>query len=222
MVKCWPDGDALVLPERPVATATDSAAAGEWAAALMQRRQTVLPKRLVAPGPGPAQLDLIFRSAAAAPDHGELLPWRFVVIPSAARPALAQAFATALLERDPDATSGQVAQAREKAQRSPVLLLVVVRLGSADEEIPDCERLLSAGCAIQNMLLVATAMGYGSALTSGKALGSRAFEDLFSLTPTERAVCFVSLGTASSRKPVRRRPEPARFVQFLSGSSVEG
>ena len=82
----------------------------------------------------------------------------------------------------------------------------------------DCERLLSAGCAIQNMLLVATALGFASALTSGKALRSPALEHLFSLQAGEQAVCFLSLGTATKRKPARLRPEPGRYISFLAAT----
>ena len=42
--------------------------------ALIASRQTVLPKRLVAPGPTPAQLEALLALAADAPDHGLLTP----------------------------------------------------------------------------------------------------------------------------------------------------
>ena len=80
------------------------------AAALMQSRQTILPKRLTAPGPDAAQLELILTVAASAPDHGQLLPWRFVRVPDCARPLLAEAFGQALQERDAAATTEQLAQ----------------------------------------------------------------------------------------------------------------
>jgi nitroreductase len=206
-----PGRDALP-PPTPPAEPGDWA---QWALALIQHRQTILPKRLFDPGPDDAQLELIFRAASAAPDHGEILPWRFVVIPAAARARLSQVFADALLERDPAATPEQVAQAREKAFRGPVLMLAVIRTGLPDEEIPPLERVLSAGCAIQNMLLVATAMGFASSLTSGKALQSPGLRALFSLQDDEQAVCFVSLGTADRSKSARQRPEPSRYVSFL-------
>lgn len=191
----------------------------QWAWALIQHRQTILPKRLFDPGPDSAQLELIFRAASAAPDHGEIVPWRFVVIPAAARTRLSQVFADALLERDPAATPEQVAQAREKAFRGPVLMLAVVRTGLPGEEIPPLERVLSAGCAVQNMLLMATAMGFASSLTSGKALQSPGLRALFSLQDDEQAVCFVSLGTADRSKSPRQRPEPGRYVSFLEPDS---
>jgi len=200
----------------PTAAPADAAAMAQAAAALMQHRQTILPKRLEEPGPDPAQLDQIFRAAAAAPDHNELVPWRFVMIPLAARERLAEVFAASLLERDPQATADQVAQAREKAFRSPTLMLAVVDTGEAGDEIPAAERFVSAGCAIQNMLLMATAMGFGSSLTSGKAMESKGLRELFALQTHEHAVCFVSIGTPSKRKKTRLRPEPESFVSTIA------
>ena len=188
----------------------------QWAAALFQHRQTILPKRLAEPGPDAGQLEQIFRAAASAPDHRERLPWRFVVIPTPARARLAEVFAASLLQRDAEATAEQVAQAREKAFRAPLLLLAVVDTGPPGDQIPAGERFISAGCAIQNMLLMATAMGFGSALTSGKAMESQGLRALFSLGPTEHAACFVSMGTAAARKPPRQRPETSRFVSTLA------
>lgn len=186
------------------------------AATLMQSRQTILPKRLLAPGPDAKQLGTILSAAATAPDHGQLQPWRFVLVPQAARARLAGVFGTALMERDARATPEQLAQACEKAYRSPLLMLAVVEGQRGDAEIDLAERIVSAGCAIQNMLLLATAFGYGSAITSGKALKSAGLRALFGLAASEQALCFVSIGTTQSRKPARLRPVPPDFVSILS------
>lgn len=189
--------------------------ASEWVSTLMESRQTILPKRLVSPGPSAQQLQALFNAAAQAPDHGQLLPWRFVLIAEASRPLLAEVFAEALQTRDPNATAEQQSQAREKAFRAPFLCLVVVDGARGDPDIDFDERMISAGCALQNLLLMATAQGFGSALTSGKALKSAPLRALFGLGPLEKAVCFVSLGTVQTRKPARTRPSPADFVQTL-------
>jgi nitroreductase len=63
---------------------------------LIESRQTVLPKRLVEPGPTADELQQLLGLAAAAPDHGQLTPWRFIVVPSDQRHRLANAFAGAL------------------------------------------------------------------------------------------------------------------------------
>lgn len=187
-----------------------------WAGALMQARQTTLPKRLFAPGPDATQLAQIVSAAASAPDHGQLLPWRFVLVPETARARLGEVFAQALHERDAQASGEQLAQAREKALRAPLLLLAVVDGRRGDPEIELHERIVSAGCAVQNMLLMATALGFGSALTSGKALKAACFRALFGLGPDELALCFISMGTASAMKPARPRPDATRYLSTLT------
>ena len=194
----------------------EPATTAEPAAELIQARQTVLPKRLLSPGPTPTQLHKMLEAAAAAPDHGKLTPWRFVIVPTAARARLARVFEDALLARDATATAEQRTQASEKAYRAPVLMLAIAQTHPGDSGIDATERLVSAGCAIQNMLLMATALGFGSALTSGKALGSQPLAQLFGLQPGELALCFISIGTVSAQRPRPVRPAVATFVTALA------
>lgn len=189
-------------------------------AALMHARQTTLPKRLLAPGPDAGQLAQILGAAAAAPDHGQLLPWRFVIVPQAARSALAEVFGAALLERDAGASAEQVEQAREKALRAPLLMLVVVDGLRGDPGIDLHERIVSAGCAVQNMLLMATVLGFGSALTSGKALKAQTLRDLFALSEGDHALCFVNIGTVAAPRPPRTRPSLGDYVGHLATGTV--
>ena len=187
----------------------------DTAQALIHSRQNVSPRRLTEPGPSPAQLAQLFDAAAAAPDHGLLRPWRFVIVPQEKRALLSEVFALALVDRDPDAAPEQIEQAREKAHRSPFLLLAVARLGPAEPDIPAPERVVSLGCALQNMLLSAHAMGFGTGLTSGRAMGSARMRTLFALTEGEQPVCFVNIGTVSKYKPQRPRPGASEFVSSL-------
>ena len=186
-----------------------------FTSSLIHLRQHVSPKRLVEPGPNKRQLRQIFEAAAAAPDHGLLVPWRFVLIPREQRDRLGEMFATALTERDPTANAEQLADARAKAQRGSVLLLCIADLAQRDPDTPAQERLVSLGCAIQNMMLTAQAMGFGAGLSSGQAMASAAMRQCFALAEGESAVCFVSFGTVSSAKPRRARPAPEQFVSTL-------
>lgn len=182
---------------------------------LIHSRQTVMPKRLLSPGPNAQQIDQLFSAAAAAPDHGQITPWRFVVIEDTARKKLADVFVQALLARDSQATAEELSRAAEKAHRAPLLLLAIGKTPRGDDPINATERLLSAGCAIQNLLLMATAQGFGSALTTGKALASPLLEQLFSLSDDEIALCFISIGTAQTTWPRSGRPLVASFTGTL-------
>lgn len=193
--------------------------AAAWALQWITEHRTVLPKRLVAPGPTHAQIEQLLAAAAAAPDHRQLVPWRFIEIPASARAALSEVFAEALRERDAGALDEELARARQKALRAPLLWLLVVDTGPRDPDVPLHERLIGAGCAVQNVLLMATAMGYGSALTSGKALGSAVLRQAFALGATDLPVCFVNVGTVHEAGRAPRRPEPS---QLLSRWSPDG
>ena len=194
--------------------------AAQWTAVLLQERRTTLPKRLMGPGPDAAQRQAILQAAASAPDHDQILPWRLVQVPQTLRPALGLAFESALLARDPLADDQARAQAREKALRSPWLLLLVVRTAGEPGDIPAAERLLSAGSAVQNMLLMATAFGLGSSLTSGKALQSPELRSFFGLHANEEALCFVNFGHIRSQREARTRPDVARYVSTLGEPGV--
>ena len=183
--------------------------------ALICSRQNVSPKRLHEPGPAPTQIERLLGAAAAAPDHGLLIPWRFVIVPPDKRSMLGDAFALALSERDPDATPEQIAAAREKAFRAPFLMLAIARLGRAESDIPIVDRLVSLGGALQNILLCAHAMGYGAGLTSGQAMRSTQMASLFTLTDGEQAICCINIGTVEKRKAQRARPGPWDFTSTL-------
>lgn len=199
----------------------------EFASTLIHTRQHVAPRRLVEPGPTEQQLQNILGAASAAPDHGQLLPWRFVVVASDRRELLANVFAKALLDRDPQATTEQIDNAREKAYRAPFLMLAIAKLAGSTPDrdakrveagelaVTDAERLVSLGCAVQNVLLMAHAMGFGSGLTSGQAMNSPRLRSLFGLLEHEIAVCCINLGTVSKSKPARLRPDVSAFVGCL-------
>lgn len=182
---------------------------------LMTGRQNVSPKRLVEPGPAPDQITEILTMAGTAPDHGQLTPWRFVLVPTDQRYRLGEVFALALIDRDPGATMEQIEAAREKAQRAPLLMLAVSRLGTTEPDIPAFERLVSLGAAIQNVLLSAHAMGFGAGLTSGQAMSSPRMRALFALQDGEEPVCFVNIGTVLKAKPSRIRPQAQMFVSSI-------
>ncbi|NDY91486.1 nitroreductase family protein [Ideonella livida] len=183
--------------------------------ALIHSRQHVGPKHLAEPGPDEATLRDLLAAAAAAPDHGRITPWRFLVLGPQARQRLSQVFVDSLLARDPQAYPDQVEDARKKAFRGPVLLMAIARLDGLDPDIPAWERLLSLGAALQNLLLAAQARGLGSGVTSGRALQCERLRQAFDIAPGEQAVCFITLGTPSRSKPARPRPAVEDFVTWI-------
>jgi nitroreductase len=77
------------------------------------------------------------------------------------------------------------------------------------------ERIISAGCAIQNMLLTAHALGFGAGLSSGRALYSQQMRLLFGLGAHEQPLCFMTVGTVQRGKSVRPRPVMGDYTSTL-------
>jgi nitroreductase len=187
----------------------------EMAAALISSRQSFLPKKLFQPGPNQEQLETIFSMAATAPDHNLTRPWRFVICPLECRGLLADAFAKSLLERDPGATDQQVQDAMVKAHRAPLVMLAIVNARGTDSEVPPSERIISAGCAMQNIFLMANALGFGASPTSGKSMYMKPVRDLFGLQDYEDPLCFINIGTPDRSTPLKPRMISSEFVSTL-------
>nr|WP_229416346.1 nitroreductase [Massilia sp. PDC64] len=180
---------------------------------LAARRHVAL-RRLEAPGPDDAALARMMEAAAQAPDHGCLLPWRFVLVPSARRDDLGAVFEEALVTRDPTADDEARASARAKAFHAPCLLVAIL-VDAPGTAIPVEEKLVSLGCALQNVLLAAQALGFASGLASGGALDTPAMRRLLALESHERAMCFIGIGTGVPKKAPRVRPQPGTFFSSL-------
>ena len=52
---------------------------------LLKTRRSLKPVELVAPGPTAAEIDTLLTIASRVPDHGKLVPWRFIVFEGDAR-----------------------------------------------------------------------------------------------------------------------------------------
>ena len=183
----------------------------QFAEQLIHGRTHISPKRLGRPGPDPSQNEIILLAANAAPDHGRMVPWRFIEIQESSRAALGEVFRQCLLDRDQDATLIQQQEALNKASRGPLLLLAIANYKDSNEGISKQEKLISLGCAIQNILLSAYAFGFGSGLSSGRALQSDRIRNLFQLTKDEEPICSITIGTVLKNKPGRTRPSLSEY-----------
>ena len=172
--------------------------------------------RLEAPGPDPAALDTIFRSALRAPDHGRLRPWRFVVIPEEARERFGEVLAASLQRREPNVTPESLARERQKALRAPVIVVVAARLKTS-EKIPEVEQIVSAGAAAQNVMLAVHALSFGAMWRTGAPAYDPAVKQALQLHPNDAILGFIYIGTRVGGASPLPRPVPEDFVSVWRG-----
>lgn len=168
----------------------------------IQTRHSIPASFLNDPPPDDFALAQILDAGARAPDHGRLRPWRFLVIRGEARSALGSVFADARLRREPEAKAEALEEERNRPLRAPLMIAVGVLLQPGHPKIPEIEQILSAGAAVQNMLLAAHALGFGAKWVSGLPAHDPHVVAALGLGPNGRIAGFVYLGTIDGAPPV--------------------
>lgn len=182
----------------------------------LAERRSVAVKRLGPPAPSEAELEQILRSALAAPDHGALRPWRFVICAPQSRERLADLFVAAKVAINPSATGLELSREREKALRPPVLLAAVAA-PKPTPSIPEVEQIASAGAALQSILLAAHGLGYGAIILSGSRCAAENVRSALDVKSGETILGFISIGTIVDTPRLASRPSLADVVQTFDG-----
>lgn len=171
------------------------------------------------PAPSGAVLDRILETGLRAPDHGRLMPWRYVLIRGEARARLAGIVVDALRARDLAATEQMVEKQRSKFLRAPL----IVALGAAlqpDHKIPLLEQQMSVAAGTMNLLNAIHIEGFGAIWVTGANASDPAVQAALGFTAPDTLAGFLFVGTA--REPPRPAPRPRleEHVAEWSGEPV--
>ena len=168
-------------------------------------------KHLSEPGPSRSQIDTMVAAAHRAPDHGELVPWRFCVVQGAARERLADLFAQHAHQRGKNADA--VVIERERALKAPVTVAVIARIDQGHPLVPAHEQWMCVGGAVTNLLNAAHAQGFAAKMLSGDKARAPLIVNTF-CGPGETLVGWIAIGTATRPvSPGRSKPD-THLLQF--------
>lgn len=173
--------------------------------AYLASRRSGKPRDLVTPGPNLDQLRKMVAIAARTPDHGKLVPWRFVIVPEDRRDALAELLKRAYWAVKPDARPPEIEAMDQFARQAPALVVVLFS-PRALSKIPLWEQQLSAGAACMNLLHAAHAAGFAGGWLTGWPSYDPTVRDAFG-SAEEAIAGFVFIGTPG--RPLEERPRPA-------------
>lgn len=177
----------------------------------LDQRRSVPSRQLGEPGPDPATLLRMLRAAVRVPDHGKLVPFRFLAVRGDARLALGDFLAAHARQRDPQAPEPAIAKDRQRFAHAPLVVVVVACLHDSPK-VPPVEQWMTAGCTCFALLQAAQAFGYGAQWLTGWAAFDRPVATHLGLAGNEHVAGFIHIGTAQVQAPERDRPDPATLL----------
>lgn len=168
------------------------------------------------PAPADDELNTILTVASRVPDHGRLVPWRFILYRGEARHRVGEALADLAAKREGPLSEGRRQQELTRFSRAP-LVVGVISTPKANPKIPQWEMFLSGGMAAHSLALAANALGYGTNLITNWYSDVAEGRALLGLDPEERVVGFVHIGSFAGTPFERPRPDLASVVSDYAG-----
>jgi nitroreductase len=178
---------------------------------LLKTRRSVKPVALAGPGLSAAEVDTLLTVASRVPDHGKLVPWRFIVFDGDARLRAGEAIASAFRAKYPDAEPEQLDYERKRLARAPLVVAVVSR-AAPHVKIPEWEQVLSAGAAAMSLVFAAHALGFAANWITEWYAYDRPTLDAFGLAPHEKIAGFIHIGRSAALAEDRPRPPLSDIV----------
>jgi nitroreductase len=174
--------------------------------------------RLGEPGPPAQAVRAMLESAARAPDHGRLRPWRLTLVEGDGRLALGKILAASLSRRNPLAGDEALERERNKALRAPLIIVVATQCDRS-AKIPVIEQIVAAGAAAHCIMLAAFAQGFGAMWRTGDAAYDEAVKSALGVGPDDGIVGFIYVGTDVGNAPSRAERTPDEFAHYWPGGS---
>ncbi len=137
----------------------------------IQQRRSVDISKLSTESVPTEVIEAILTAGIWAPNHGQREPWRFTVFTGEARQRLGDILATSFAAseaKDADSEVAQQAQ-RERPLKAPVWISLELHIPEP-ARFPEWEEEAALACAVQNMLLAATAFGLASKWVTSVAM----------------------------------------------------
>jgi nitroreductase len=185
---------------------------------LLATRRSGKPRDMIEPGPSPSQIRTILEAATRIPDHGKLAPWRFILIGSDQRAALAALLTSAYRAEKPDAGRLEIEAMDQFAHQAPCLI-VALSSPVLDSKIPVWEQELSSGAACMQLLNAAHAQGFVGSWLTGWPTYSAAVRDAFG-GAHDRLAGFLFIGSPARVLEERPRPDYDAVVRAWNPPSA--
>lgn len=183
--------------------------------ALAALHQRVSITKLAEPAPDKTQLNQLFKAALRAADHGNMRPWRFLVIEKEGLVKLGDLFARVALANKPEITGPELERFKSMPLRAPMIIACIAAT-QENSKVPHIEQIIAAGAATQNLITAAFALGLGAVWRTGDMAYDPQVKAALGLVTNEELVGYVYIGTPSVPVHLPREQKPEDFFSYWS------
>lgn len=190
---------------------------------VIRRRRSFKPVALKPDGVSREVLEKVLEAANWAPSHGQTEPWRFSVFAAEGRRGLGEAFSAAYKAHAGEKYSEeQFVSFRDRVWSAPVWISIGMVPGlkpDGTRAMPEVEEIEAVACAVQNLHLMATAMGLGGKWTSNETIMKASVAKYVGLPEHGKLLGFFFLGypVAETWPEGKRRPLTEKVRWFTEG-----
>tara|TARA_B110000438_G_scaffold144711_1_gene139349 strand:- start:268 stop:852 length:585 start_codon:yes stop_codon:yes gene_type:complete len=179
---------------------------------VIKNRRTIYPENFTGRIVQKDVIEKLLSCAIWAPTHGKTQPWRFKVFQDSGRLLLSDQLGEAYKENYLDESFNEMKY--KKIKNRPLISSVVIAAcmkRDSTKKIPEIEEVEAVACAVQNMLLTATAYGIGSFWSTPKILNTKAMKDFFNLEEEDKCLGLLYFGYTNEDWPVGQR-KPIEYI----------
>lgn len=180
---------------------------------LLLTRRSAKAKLMQEPGPDADQLRTILEAGMRVPDHGKLAPFRFHVFQGEAQEKFGELIMDCYEKEEQQKTDAALNKLINFPQQAPVMIAVTSVLNH-DRPIPEIEQRLTAGAACQNIMLAATALGFGVNWLTGWSAFSKGVKEALEVGPNDHIAAFIFIGSQDQAMTERPRPNFDDIVTY--------
>ena len=179
---------------------------------VIKNRRTIYPENFTGRLVQKDVIEKLLSCAIWAPTHGKTQPWRFKVFQDSGRLLLSDQLGIAYKENYLADSFNEMKY--KKIKNRPLISSVVIAAcmkRDSTKKIPEIEEVEAVACAVQNMLLTATAYGIGSFWSTPTILNTKEMKDFFKLGEEDKCLGLLYFGYTNEKWPEGQR-KPIEYI----------
>lgn len=179
---------------------------------IIKNRRTIYPENFSSRLVQKEVIEKLLTSAIWAPTHGKTQPWRFTVFQEEGRLKLSDKLAELYRLNYTEEAFNELKF--NKLKNRPLLstaIIAVCMKRDPTHRIPEIEEIEAVACAVQNLLLTATAYGIGSFWSTPKVINDTKMNAFLSLDKEDKCLGLIYLGYTNEQWPKGQR-KPIEYV----------